>query len=182
MKSHIVNCLDLEHDNGMIIEVGLTEVDLEKRKILKSYSYPVKAEIKVSDEVYKLTGWTTAKLQKRGEPIWKIYRRLLDDKGLVGRLMVVDSPNEWTMFRNNLKIEAMGPEYSAEVFNYPFAKPEDTLCVSSLWKIKHKEFGANTSLPDMLKVEGLEFEGKRHSAKDDSLNIARLFLELLNDI
>lgn len=170
MKSHICNILDLEHDNGIIIEVGLTEVDLLKRKILKSYSYPVKTEIKVSDEVHQLTGWTTAKLQKQGEDLSKIYRRLLDDKGLVGRLMVIDQPNEWMLFVAN-----MASLYGAR--NYPCAKPEDTLCVSSLWKIKHKEFGANTSLPVMLKVEGLEFEGRRHSAKDDSLNIARLFLK-----
>jgi hypothetical protein len=177
MRSHCVNVLDLEHDNGLIIEVGWTEVDLQKRKILKSYSYPVSPNQlvqEISPDVVDLTAWTLTKLRKQGEPLFNIYERLLEDRGLVGRLLVVDSPNEWMLMVDNLK-----KQYGSTCFPYGApARPEDTLCVSSLWKIKHKEFGANTSLPDMLKAEGLEFEGRRHSAKDDSYNIARLFLRL----
>lgn len=175
MKSHIANVLDVEHQNGIIIEIGWTEVDLQKRKILKSYSYPVKAAIVISDEIQELTGWTTNKLQKQGESLTAIYRRLIDDRGLVGRLMVVDHPNEWMMVINNLY-----SQWGSTPFRpYGAAKPEDTLCVSSLWKIKHKAFGSNASLKEMLKAEGLEFEGRPHSAKDDSYNISRLFLELI---
>lgn len=50
--------------------------------------------------------------------------------------------------------------------------------VSNLFRIKYKDFKSQ-SLLGMLEATGLGFIGRQHRAKDDSFNIARLFLELI---
>ena len=172
MKSHIVNCIDLELNDFEVIEVGLTTVDMHEREILQSYSFPVKPILPIKEDIVKLTGWSTAKLEKIGEPIYAVYLRFLNKYGLVGRLMVTDIENEWMSVIANIDQEYMCFDEGG------WAKPCDTMNVSSLYKIKHKDFLKNRSLDFMLSMEGLEFEGRRHRAKDDSYNIARLFLSL----
>lgn len=175
MKSHIANTIDLEMDRGAVIEIGLTTIDLNRRQILQSYSYPINNDfgIPITEEVYKLTGWTEAKLKRQGEPLLRAFNRLLDKHGLRGRLLITDSSKELTTLLDCAFCEDAGEWIFRGVF-----PPQ--INVSDLFAIKHKAFGKEYSLEHMLEVEGMEFEGRQHRAKDDSFNIARLFLSLTN--
>lgn len=167
MKSPLVNVLDLEINEGEVIEVGLTVLDIESRQILHSYSYPVRAWRPITDHIRKLTGWTDKKLEKQGESFLKIWNRLLDQHGLGGRLLIVDSNKEFPTLQGELVS-----------FNNPKRVSPEILNVKSLFQIKHRSVGAYPTLEEMLNVEGLEFIGCQHRAKDDSYNIARLFLKV----
>lgn len=165
----IANIIDLETNGpkGRIIEVGLTTLDLKTRQILNTYSFPVRYTEwegdlgnEVLPEVTELTGWTKRKLEIRGESLALIIDRLKRKFGSKNRLCVVDHGHE---------LKAFGE------FN-PFGS--DVLNVSVLHKLMTKNF-RNSGLPDMLKSLKLEFEGQLHRASDDSKNIARLLIGLL---
>lgn len=163
--SKIANCIDLELHEGEVIEVGLTTIDLSRRQILQSYSFPIKHDKRISDEIYQLTGWTQAKLNKSGEELWRVINRLEQKYGLRGRLLIVDSSDEW---------------YTLSHFHdipYIFYTPEQ-MNVSNLFRIRYNDFSSQ-SLEGMLEKTRLGFIGRQHRAKDDSFNIARLFLELI---
>lgn len=163
MKNKLANVIDLEMDQGFIIEVGLTVVDLENFEIVSTYSMPIKPEFngRVTDHVMELTGWTRAKLDRQGEDLGTVINRLKTKHGASNRLCVVDSLGE---------IKAFGDKS-------PFRPC--CLNVSDLYAIKHKKFGKSPSLEEMLFEHGLDFVGDQHRADDDSFNIARLFIELV---
>jgi len=178
MKStaKIAQALDLELHEGEVIEVGLTTIDLGARVILQSYSFPIKHDKRISDEIYQLTGWTQAKLNKSGEDLPTVYRRLLGKYGLLGRLLVVDDKNEFlTIQRDAVSKAYRDPKYLGP---YLGSAPPEQMNVSNLYRIKYKDFSSQ-SLLGMLEATGLGFIGRQHRAKDDSFNIARLFMELI---
>ncbi len=169
--SKIGNCIDLELHEGEVIEVGLTTIDLGARAIIQSYSFPIKHDKRISDEIYKLTGWTQAKLNKGGEELPIVYKRLVEKYGLLGRLLIVDDKDEFS----TLNGDAFNKD---ENFEHWYDGAPEQINVSNLYRIKHREFKSQ-SLEGMLEGESLVFVGRQHRAKDDSFNIARLFLELI---
>lgn len=169
--SKIANTLDLELHDGEVIEVGLTTVDLSRRQILQSYSFPILHGKRISDEIYKLTGWTQAKLNKGGEPLPKVYKRLVEKYGLNGRLLITDDKDEF----QTLNGDAFNKD---ENFEDWYDQAPEQINVSNLYRIKYNDF-TSQSLKGMLEKTGLGFIGRQHRAKDDSFNIARLFLELI---
>lgn len=173
--SKVANAIDLELHEGEVIEVGLTTIDLGARSILQSYSFPIKHNKRISDEIYQLTGWTQSKLNKSGEELPVVYKRLLEKYGLVGRLLITDDKDEWRTLVsdavNKLSLKAREPLFTG------MEAPEQ-VNVSSLFRIKYNDFSSQ-SLLGMLEKTGLGFIGRQHRAKDDSYNIARLFLELI---
>lgn len=169
--SKIAQSLDLELHEGEVIEVGLTTIDLSRRQILQSYSFPIKHDKRVSDEIYKLTGWTQAKLNKAGEELPVVYKRLVEKYGLIGRLLIVDSKDEFL----TLNGDAFNKD---ENFEDWYDQAPEQLNVCNLFRIKYNDFSSQ-SLEGMLEKTGLGFIGRQHRAKDDSFNIARLFLELI---
>lgn len=171
--SKVANAIDLELHEGEVIEVGLTTVDLGARAILQSYSFPIKHDKRISDEIYQLTGWTQSKLNKSGEELPVVYNRLLDKYGLVGRLLITDDKDEWETLIEDAHYKAEYQESSIKSFQAP-----EQMNVSNLYRIKYKDFKSQ-SLLGMLEATGLGFIGRQHRAKDDSYNIARLFLELI---
>lgn len=168
--SKIANCIDLELHEGEVIEVGLTTIDLSRRQILQSYSFPIKHDKRISDEIYKLTGWTQSKLNKSGEELPVVFKRLEEKYGLWGRLLIVDSSDEWATLVKSTIQKNGNPRLI-------FGGPEQ-MNVSNLFRIKYNDFSSQ-SLEGMLERTGLGFIGRQHRAKDDSFNIARLFLELI---
>lgn len=170
-SSKIANTIDLELHDGEVIEVGLTTIDLSRRQILQSYSFPILHDKRISDEIYKLTGWTQAKLNKGGEPLPVVYKRLVEKYGLNGRLLVTDDKDEF----QTLNGDAFNKDENFDDF-YDLA-PEQ-MNVSNLYRIKYNDF-TSQSLEGMLERTGLGFIGRQHRASDDSFNIARLFLELI---
>lgn len=161
--SDIANVVDVEHDNGRLIEIGLTTVSIENRTILQSYSLPIAADFDLSPEISQLTGWTSAKLRKQGITKEEAIRRLAA-YGFGNRLLVSDASDEIPFLE-----EALTSKFSQHRLN-----------VSILFSLTTGN-DINLGLEAMLAAYGLQFEGRLHSAADDSRNIARLFLKLLPD-
>jgi DNA polymerase III alpha subunit (gram-positive type) len=159
--SNIANVLDIEHDNGLLIEIGLTTVDLSHKKILQTYSLPIKTDFEISPAMAELTGWTSIKLLKQGIDKDEACRRL-SVYGCTNRLLVTDHSNEIPFLERSLSSQ-LSPH---------------RLNVSILFALLTGE-DINLGLEAMLEKCRLKFEGKLHSAADDSKNIARLFLKLL---
>jgi DNA polymerase III alpha subunit (gram-positive type) len=160
--SNTANVLDVEHDNGRLIEIGLTTVDIREREVLQSYSLPIKPDFEISPEISKLTGWTSAKLLKQGISKEEALRRLLSSYGSANRLLVSDHSDEVPFIEHSL-----GAKLSPHRLN-----------VSVLLALLTGN-DINLGLEEMLAMYDMRFEGKPHSAADDSKNIARLFLKLL---
>jgi hypothetical protein len=187
--SNIANVLDTEWDGTRLIEVGFTTVDIIKREILSTYSFPIKpkfeemlriqeghndpyweAKEELSPEIIQLTGWTKRKLHKQGEYAWNIFVRMFEKYGFGNRLIIVDTPEEVPSLQrvNNNVFQAVRYDYSFS---------PNRLNITHLFKIMTGQ-DSNIGLDLMLQAVGLEFEGKRHRASNDSRNLARLFLKL----
>lgn len=177
MKSKIANVLDTEwtcYEDGFptgespeIIEVGITEVDLESLTIIRTLSIAVKpVKSKVSPYCTALTGWTEAALKRQGVPLSEACRRVAQKYGGVNRLLVTDCGSE-----------APSMKAECELANVEFPFGEEQLNVSVLFALVTGN-RKRLSLTDMLNAVGLEFEGVLHRAGDDSKNIARLFIKL----
>ncbi|MBX9950398.1 MAG: exonuclease domain-containing protein [Candidatus Obscuribacterales bacterium] len=178
MKSHLANILDLElscypdgkfpaDERQEVIEVGLTTVDLHKMEIVAVRSIPVIPTMSsISPFCTELTGWTEAALRKQGVPFEEAVRRLVEKYGSKNRLLVTDSAGDRKFF-----------DWQCAMFgkSSPFGDYE--LNVSVLYSIYTEQF-ENVSLDDKLEKLGLKFEGRRHRADSDSMNIARLLIEL----
>lgn len=162
--SNIANVFDVEHDNGRLIEIGLTTVAIKERQIVQTYSIPIKPDFDISAEVAELTGWTTAKLLKRGVTKEEAARRLVN-YGSHGRLLIVDHSDEITFLETALNCK-LSPH---------------RLNVSIMLALQ-TGIDINLGLDLMLALYGLTFEGRPHSGADDSRNIARLFLKLLPEL
>ena len=163
--SDIANVVDIEHDNGQLIEIGLTMVNIADRKILQSYCLPIKPNFEISPEITQLTGWTTSKLEKQGIETAEATRRLVELYGFTNRLLVSDSSDEITFLEQSLNAT-----FSPHRLNVSI--------LFSLFTGKHMNLGLET----MLEEFGTQFEGQLHSGIDDSKNIARLFLQLLPEV
>lgn len=163
--SDIANVVDIEHDNGQLIEIGLTMVNIADRTILQSYCLPIKPNFEISPEITQLTGWTTSKLKKQGIESAEATRRLVELYGFTNRLLVSDSSDEVPFLEQSLSAS-----FSQHRLNVSI--------LFSLFTGKHTNLGLETMLAEL----GMQFEGKLHSGVDDSKNIARLFLKLLPEV
>jgi DNA polymerase III alpha subunit (gram-positive type) len=159
--SNIANVFDVEHDNGRLIEIGLTTIAIKERQILQSYSLAIKPDFEITPEVAELTGWTTAKLLKRGITTEEASRRL-DSYGSNSRLLISDHSDEIPFIES-----ALARTLSPHRLNV-------SIMIALLTGNE-----INLGLDQMLALYDLKFEGRPHSGVDDSRNIARLFLQLL---
>jgi inhibitor of KinA sporulation pathway (predicted exonuclease) len=151
-----------------IIEFGVTSVDLHTLTIRASISLPVWPERStVSAYCTELTGWTLPLLKKHGMPFGEACRRLRVKHGSGSRLVITDASEEL----DEVKQQCM--DLGVE---YPFGS--DTLNVSALF-IMLVQPQRQLSLKEMLEYFGMEFEGTEHRAVDDSYNLARLYVRLM---
>ncbi len=167
----IALALDLELNQYQriteVIEFGFTEVDLVNKKLIRKLTFPVRNCLPINKYVEDLTGWTNARLNKQGTTFSTICDKLLKNYGSKNRLIIVDSSNELDPIKRQ-----------CEYLNVPYPFGNKVLNVSDLFQIKYGEF-KNLSLEDMLDRVGLEFVGTPHRAHDDSYNIGRLFLKVI---
>jgi len=49
--SNTANVIYVEHDNGRLIEIGVTTLSIKEREILHSYSLPIKPDFQLSSEI-----------------------------------------------------------------------------------------------------------------------------------
>ncbi|MDZ4834001.1 MAG: 3'-5' exonuclease [Candidatus Melainabacteria bacterium] len=176
MKSNILNVLDLElscypndsfpaGERKEIIEFGLTTVDLSKLTIVQSFSFPIIPTMStISPYCTELTGWTEAKLKRQGMSFAEALRRIEGKHGGKNRTVVTDSDKELDAVRDQCQLMGLPCPFGSGYFN-----------VSTMIAVLTGEL-RNLSLPEKLALFKLEFEGALHSGKDDSRNIARLFL------
>lgn len=177
-KSKIANVLDTEwtcYEDGVfpdgqsaeIIEVGITEVDLESLTIVRTLSIAVKpVKSTVSRYCTELTGWTESALNRQGVILFEACRRITQKYGGQNRLLVTDCGSE-----------APSMQAQCQLSNVAFPFGDEQLNVSVLFALvtgNRKRLG----LTEMLNAVGLEFEGRLHRAGDDSKNIARLLIKL----
>lgn len=169
--SNIAVAIDTEHDDYRLIEVGLTTIDLSKLQILNTYSIPINIDFELSDEISKLTGWTTKRLRKQGVPTHEALRRLTDTYGCCSRLLVVDDSDEVSFLNKKLFVQHYSNrKLSNHVYN-----------ISIVHKLRTNNL-KSVSLEETLSSLGLAFEGTPHRASVDSYNIARAFIEQIRRI
>lgn len=178
--SDTVNVIDCEHDNGTCIEVGLTTVNLKKREIMKSYSIPIKRVngYSISKSITELTGWTDKALDRQGFTPEKAIELLTAKHAIETRLCVTDHVNEIPFLLARLKGHTEGT-LTGKIHRYGIGSINNRLNVSILFSLLTGQ-QSNIGLEEMLAYFGHNFEGRQHSAKDDSRNIARVFIEILN--
>lgn len=160
--SNIANVIDCEHQEGRLIEIGLTTINLKERKILKSYCMPIKVDFEISPEITQLTGWMNAKLNKQGLEVAEVLRLLQTRYGFTNRLLVTDMSDEIALIE-----ESLGAKFSPHRLNVSILH---ALITGEMEKV---------GLEEMLARYGLSFEGRPHLGVDDSRNIARLFLQVM---
>jgi DNA polymerase III alpha subunit (gram-positive type) len=161
--SNIANVFDVEHDNGRLIEIGLTTVAIQERLIVQSFCLPMKPDFELTPAVSDLTGWTTSRLLKQGVSKDEASRRLAM-YGSSNRLLVTDHSDEIPFLENSLACK-LSPH---------------RLNISILLALLTGN-DINLGLEEMLEMCNMKFEGRPHSAVADSKNIARLFLRLLQE-
>lgn len=184
----IANVLDLEL-NGTgsparnqydIIEIGITQVNLESLTIMKTTSWAIWPQPRpLFKEIIDLTGWTDQKLQRQGRPLDKICSTIIHKYGGLNRMLIIDNHDELRSFYNaGYTSDPWTIGEAADTKTIPFQGQQ--LNVSDLFKIAmNRVHLRDLSLDDMLKEFGLEFEGRKHRADHDSKNIARLFIKLM---
>lgn len=155
------------------IEVGITEISLTEKRILKKVSLPIKYDKLLDPEIVALTGWTDKKLQRSGIPFTEVCRKLRDKFGAGNRLIIIDQWTELNPIHNACR--------NMNIYD-PFLgwneKPPSLFNICDFYRIKKNDF-TSQSMESMLEGLGMEFEGRQHRASDDSYNIARIFLELI---
>jgi inhibitor of KinA sporulation pathway (predicted exonuclease) len=113
-----------------------------------------------------LTGWTYAKLKKQGFSYAKVCD-LLSQRGALNRLVLTDSDNELERIAQQCQMMGLTNPFGSGLQN-----------VATLFALATQQ-NKNLNLEQMLAHVGLTFEGKPHRAVDDAVNIARLFITLM---
>jgi inhibitor of KinA sporulation pathway (predicted exonuclease) len=149
-----------------IIEIGLTEIDLKERKILKSNSYLVKPKnLDISDFCTSLTGITKQQLESASD-LTKVSKQIR---------------NDFPYFKNT-PWGAWGDDYYAVVRDCasknavnPFS--DNYYDLQELYTLSNG-LDKRVKLNYVLEKFGMTFQGREHSGKDDSYNTALVLLKM----
>ncbi|GAA0587894.1 3'-5' exonuclease [Caenispirillum bisanense] len=154
-------------EQSEIIEIGLAEVDAADLRITRSGRYLVRpARSTVSDYCTELTGITAADLRAHGRPLAQVLGSLRKDWG-PGR-------KAWYAWGTDrlLLDEAVA---AAHLEEHPFSP--GFVDLAQLYTTL-RGCGQRVALEDALAREGLEPEGRRHSAEGDAVDAARIWMRL----
>ncbi len=152
------------------IEIGITEVDLSDLEINRRNSvYIIPQNSTISEFCTKLTGISPALIAERGVSLIKAVRVLKQTYRIHNRHWI-----SWGDYdRDQLQRDC---ERNNLVYNKVFFKRHTNF--KTVFAMLHglpKELGVEAALAHI----GLEFLGQLHSGKDDSFNIARLYIQTL---
>lgn len=154
-----------------IIEIGLTEVTCtpEGWEIGETLSYPILPVFSdVSAFCTQLTGWTHAELKAKGKSYVAVMNEIKKLHNPKECIIACWGKYDDKMFQTMSKLHQTG---------YPFNN--DYLNVKALYGAVHCNV---MSVEAALKMVGEDFEGTPHRGSDDSRNIAKLLVRLLNSI
>jgi len=178
MKYNIINVIDIEctcwnkskpqTNISEIIEIGISEFEVATGNIISSHGiYITPKNSKVSEYCYNLTGITQELLDKDAisfEKACDILQKQYQSKQRV-----------WASY-GHYDLRMFEDQCYRENINYPFGGK--WINVKTLFALKCK-LSKEVGMADALKIKNIQLEGRHHSGKDDSYNIAKLLKEIL---
>lgn len=173
-----INIVDLEAScwedrhatstKGEIIEFGITELNLKTLAKGKSESIYVKTKHSdISEYCVALTGISQDILDKQGIEYFKACQKLKEDYKSNNRIWA-----SWGDYDRNKT------QYQCEKFavKYPFTSRH--INIKTLFAIAFN-LEKEVNVMEALNLLNMTFEGNLHSGKDDSYNIANIFIEII---
>jgi len=149
-----------------IIEIGITEVDVKSRQIIKSESILVTpSQSEISKFCTDLTGITDDMILERGIPFAEAIQKMRTDYRTDRNIWA-----SWGKYDDKKFYE----QCAREKISYPFNNSH--LNIKALFAAK---FGFNCSCPKASEFLGIEFTGRWHSGEDDSKNAAKILIDIL---
>jgi len=178
MNYNIINVVDIEStcwiesqkalNTSEIIEIGISELEVSTGNILSSESIYVIPKIStISDFCYNLTGITQKILDSKAISFSKACNILQEKYKSKDRV--------WASY-GHYDLRMFDEQCYRENINYPFGGKH--INIKTLFALKYKlkkEIGMDSA----LKYLNLVLEGRHHSGKDDSHNIAKILKEIL---
>ena len=173
MKNINIISLDLEYEQPCqtIIQVGVVVGNLKSGEIFKEYCEHVKVEKPISEDIRKLTGIKQRDIDN-GKSLFEIYEDLCD------------LHREYGCFRNCL---TWGGGDSQDLRSALHLDDEmflfgrrwiDVKTVFISYMFSKGESHRSGLAKSLLRL-GMQFEGKKHNAKDDAKNTFLIYRELL---
>lgn len=176
MNHNRIVCFDLEmccwNENGVgqtgeIIEIGLAEIDLTEKKIVKRAQFYVRPESdKVSEFCTELTGITPKTVQKQGRPLADVLKSLIKNFGGPKKIYAA-----WG--RDDL---ILAKECAQKGLDVPF---KEFINLATLYRIRERSKDKRIGHKAAQEALGIEWEGRQHSGYVDAYNLAKLALEIL---
>jgi inhibitor of KinA sporulation pathway (predicted exonuclease) len=175
----VVNLVDVEStcwqgdpppgERSEIIQIGITTVALHFPQIVRSFGWYVKpTHSKVSEFCTQLTGITQEDLDQYGVSFGGVCAALRENFDTRENVWVSWGDYDRKMFETQCQNEGVP---------YPFGRRHlnlKTLC-AILYRTRHEK-----GMDQMLEYLGIPLEGTHHHAVDDSKNIARIFLHVVD--
>ncbi len=176
MNYNRVVCFDLEMccwntngkgTTGEIIEVGLAEIDVEKKQIVKRAQYYVKPEHdQISEFCVELTGITPRKIEKQGRPLAEVLRSMIKNFGGANKIYA-----SWG--RDDL---ILAKECREKNIDFPM---KEFINLATLYRIQNRLKDKRIGHKQAQLAQGIEWEGRQHSGFVDAYNLAKLALTIL---
>ncbi|EKV27272.1 hypothetical protein C882_1774 [Caenispirillum salinarum AK4] len=154
-------------EQSEIIEIGLAEVDAEALTVTRSGRYLVRPRHSaVSEFCADLTGVTQDAVKRHGRPLAEVFGTLKKDWGPARKAWYAWGADRILLDEAVERGDAEAHPFSPGFFD--MAQLYATL----------RGCGARVSLEDALKREGLEPQGRRHSAEGDAVDAAHVWMRL----
>lgn len=151
---------------GEIIEIGVSEVDLDNLCISKRAQYLVKPDVdKISPECTLLTGHTQKKIDKHGRPLDEVIRSMIKSFGGLKSIYASWGRDDLYLFN----------ECKNKGIDAPF---QEHINISLIHNMRVKSVGFSVGMKDALSHYNLELDGTHHSAYWDSYNLAKIYIAM----
>lgn len=154
-------------EESEIIEIGLAEVDVGELRVTRSGRYLVRPQRStVSDFCTELTGITQEDVKRHGRPLAEVFSSVRKDWG----------PGRKAWYAWGADRILLGDALAAaQIEDHPFSPGFVDLAqlYTSLYGC-----GQRVSLEEALEREGLEPQGRRHSAEGDAVDAAHVWMRL----
>lgn len=170
-----------------IIEIGIAEIDIRKKEIIRRKQFYVKPERStISAYCTSLTGITPQIIRKQGIDFKEACRLLIQKFGSTNKawagfgddILSFKSQVEYMLYEQLKEYiqNSKNPEQTEQNIWYNDPTSYSYIDISLLAKSRTWD---SLSLDKTMEKMGLQFIGRKHSAYDDAYNTARVLLELL---
>lgn len=176
MNFRRIVCFDLEMccwndgrnpSTGEIIEIGVAEIDLVSKEIVKRSQYYVTPEKdEISQYCIDLTHITPSIIRKQGRPLKDVLESMKANYGNTNKIYGAWGRDDLVLFN----------ECKQKDIPLPF---REYLNIATLYRIHHRDKNKRYGMRIAMEKAGLEFEGTQHSGYNDAYNLARLALTFL---